>query len=183
MNHEQRLGITFLAQLVPHGRKLDLHGTLKIGIENRGHGSLVFTELSNHLSREDHWQIANVKFFVLVANNFLHPPFVHRIQKTPKQRDHKSARAPAGEIANFLSQVVFVQRPDYSAARVHTLLYADDHVPRYQRIGFVLNGKISALGNSRAVDPLRSPPEQHNVFVAFGGDQPQTRAFLFDQAV
>jgi hypothetical protein len=115
LNHEQRLGVTFFAELVPHGGKLDLHGALEIGVENGGHGALVFTELADDLSGEDDGKIANVKFLVLIADDFFYAALVRGIQKTPEQRDHESARTPTGEIANFFAHVVFIERADDAA--------------------------------------------------------------------
>ena len=40
------------------------------------------------------------------------------------------------------------------AARIHALFYADDHVARNQRVGFLLHREVAALGDARAVNPL-----------------------------
>ena len=146
LNHEQRFFVAALAQLVPHGGKLDLHGALQIGVEDGGHGALVFAELADDLSGENHRQVADVKFLVFVADDFFDAALVHRIQEAPEKRDDEAARAAIDEVANFFADIVFIERADDVAARIHALLYADDHVSRDERVGLFLDGEVAALG-------------------------------------
>ena len=140
LNHKQRLGVTFFAELVPHGGKFDLHGALEIGVKDGGHGAFVFAEFADDLSGEDDGEIADVKFLVLVADDFFYAAFVRGIQETPEESDDEAAGATAGEIANFFTDVVFIKRADDVAAGIHAFLYADDHVAWDERVGLVLHG-------------------------------------------
>src|SRR5277367_62145 len=148
LNHQERLGVTFFAELVPHGGKFDLHGALEVGVEDGGHGALVFAELADDLSGEDHGQVADVKFFVFVADDFFYAALVRGIQEAPEERDYEAAGAAAGQIANFFANIVFIERADDLAARIDALFYADDHVAGDERVGFVLDCQVAALGNA-----------------------------------
>ena len=108
---------------------------------------------------------------------------VNGIEKAPEKRDDNAARAAVHEIADFFADIVFIYRTNDVAARVHALFHADDHVAGNERLGLFLNGEIAALLHARAVDPLRAAADQHDVFVAFRGDQREARAFALDQAV
>src|ERR1700734_4024784 len=147
------------AELVPHGGEFDLHGALKIGVENGGHGAFVFAEFADDLSSEDDREIADVKFLVLVADDFFYAALVHGIQETPEESDNEAAGAATGEIANFFAHIVFIERADDVAPRIHALLYADNHIARDERIGLVLHGQVAAFGHARAVNPLRAAAE------------------------
>jgi hypothetical protein len=46
-----------------------------------------------------------------------------------------------------------------------------------------LDRKVAALGNARAVNPLGAAAQQDDVFVAFGSDEAEARAFFFYQAI
>ena len=63
--------------------------------------AFVFAELADDLSGEDDGQIADVKFLVFVANDFLYAAFVRRIQEAPEKRDDEAAGAAAGEICGL----------------------------------------------------------------------------------
>src|SRR6516162_80749 len=156
LDHQQGLFVAALAKFVPHGGELNLHGALQIGVEDGSEGSFIFAKLADHLAREHNGQIANVKFLVLVANDLLHAFFMKRIEKAPEKRDHKTARAAIDEVTNLGTQVLFVERTNDGATRIDSFLDADNHVAGNQRIGLLLNGKIAALGDACAVNPLCS---------------------------
>jgi hypothetical protein len=106
------------------------------------------------LTGEDHGEITDVKFLVLVADDLFYAALVRGIQETPEERDDETAGAAAGEVTHFFADVVFIERADDVAARIHAFFYADDHVAGDKRVGFILHGEVAALGNAGAVNPL-----------------------------
>ena len=50
MHHHERTVVVVLAEFVPHGRKLHLHGAEEIGIQNSRHCPLIFTGSPDHVA-------------------------------------------------------------------------------------------------------------------------------------
>jgi len=132
-----------------------------------------------HLPRKNDREIADVKFLVFVADDFLDAPSCTGFRK-PQSSD--TTRSPARHDLrgwrNFLSDVLFIQRTDHSAPRIHALLDADDHVARDERLRLLLNREIPALGYARAVNPCAPRPMRTTFFVAFGGNQREGAALF-----
>jgi hypothetical protein len=156
---------------------------VQVGVENGGHGALVLAQLTHHLAGKNYRQVTDVKFLVLVADDFLHPVLVHRVEESPEQRYHETARAAGDQGTHLFANVIFVQGANYAAPGVYALLHANDHVPRNERFRLVLHGKVPALRHASAVNPLRTTAHQDYVFVALGGNQPEMRALFLDQPV
>ena len=160
-----------------------MHRALQISVQNCRHGALIFAELAHNLPRKHHRHVADVKFLILAADDFLHLLLVNGIQKSPKQRNHESPRSFADQIAHFFTHIVLVQRTKHAPRGIDALLDSHDHFARNDGIGFLLHTQIAALLHASAVDPLRATADQSRIFVAFCRYQPKPRSLPLQQSV
>ena len=78
--------------------------------------------------------------------------------------------------------VLLVERTNDSPGRIDALAYADYHAALNQRMRFVLDRKVTPLGNAPAIHPLRAPADQDRVLVPLGSHQADPRALTLKSA-